>query len=102
MENFQDLAYSPKHEMSGPEDPCYTKEKRKIKHQEAIMQLQMELASIDSPEGSKWEESPGAIDMETLEGERPTLTAEKVSTDQLRENDIPAKIRCSMLPLVSI
>ena len=49
--NLQDLPYKciyncPKHDVS-TEDPCYAKERRKVKHHEAILQLQMELASID-------------------------------------------------------
>lgn len=98
--NFQDFVYKLtnnclKYDMS-TENRCYAKEKRKIKHQEAILQLQMELASIDGPEASdaikgyKWEDGPVSFhDMETLEGvlagERQNLTEEKVSTDHLRQ-----------------
>ena len=78
------------------ENPCYAKEKRKIKHQEAILQLQMELASIDPPgasdatKGHRWEEDPVAINMEAFkavlaeEHQNYTLEA-KASTDHLRQ-----------------
>ncbi|KAG0602290.1 hypothetical protein M758_10G004500 [Ceratodon purpureus] len=97
--NFQDLVYNftnncPKHEMSTG-NPCSAKEKRKTKHQEAILQLQMELALIDGPGASdaindyRWDDGPVSFDMETLEGvlagERQNLTEEKVSTGHLQQ-----------------